>query len=364
MIDFILNGQGSGQVAERLLATGGDPGTMRPWRSKKDGRTYVTLTDNAGNQRNQLVNNADATLSKDDWVLLDEMVIRVAKPRLRAWTNLLGNNLSFNIPNGMSKFVVQHQNLSDITEATASMDGLRHGDRDRPEYEIQNLPLPIIHKDFSFSLREVMVSRTSANQMGPGPALTALDTTSAELAARRVAESVEQLLLGVATTYSFGGYPVYGYTNFPSRATKTMTAPTGANAATTLAEVLDMKYKSQQMYHFGPWMLYASTSWDQYLDNDYILSGGNVATQTLRERLKRIDGIIDVMTVDYLPAKTMALVQMTSDVVRAVNGMQINTVSWETHGGFQLNFKIMCIMVPQLRADKNGNTGIVHGTHV
>ena len=59
---------------------------------------------------------------------------------------------------------------------------------------------------------------------------------------------------------------------------------------------------------------------------------------------------------------TMLLVQMTSDVVRAVKGMQITTVQWESHGGMMLNFKVMCIMVPQIRADHNGNTGLVHGS--
>jgi hypothetical protein len=40
----------------------------------------------------------------------------------------------------------------------------------------------------------------------------------------------------------------------------------------------------------------------------------------------------------------------------------MTTVQWEEQGGLLLNFKIMAIMVPQLRADHNGNTGIVHGT--
>ena len=67
---------------------------------------------------------------------------------------------------------------------------------------------------------------------------------------------------------------------------------------------------------------------------------------------------------DYLDptgaAYVMVMVQMTTDVVREVVGMDITTVQWETKGGMQLNFKVMAILVPQLRADQNGNTGIVH----
>ncbi len=53
---------------------------------------------------------------------------------------------------------------------------------------------------------------------------------------------------------------------------------------------------------------------------------------------------------------------MTTDVVREVIGMDVTTVQWETKGGMQLNFKVMAILVPQIRADQNSNTGIVHGT--
>lgn len=359
-MDFLLNGKAHGDVAQRLMDHNGDPGALRPWRGK-DGQSYITITNNEGKPQN-LVTNTPALLRKDEWVLLDEAIIRVAKQRLRAWKDLMMNGLRYGIPNGMAKTVLQYQNLSDISDATISMDGLRQSERDRPVFDLVNLPLPIIHKDFSFPARELMASRTTSNFM-TGGAAAALDLTTGMLAARRCAESVEKLLLGVTASYAFGGGTIYGYTNFPYRATKVMTIPTGLNADVTLAEVLAMKKQSQDMYHFGPWMIYASIDWDQYLDNDYILTGGNVATQTLRQRLSKIDGIMGVMTLDYLPAKTMLLVEMNPEVARGVVGMDMTTVSWETHGGLQMNFKVMCIMVPQLRADQNNNTGIIHGTH-
>ena len=41
MQDFILNGQASGAVASRLMASNYDPMAMRPWIGK-DNREYVT----------------------------------------------------------------------------------------------------------------------------------------------------------------------------------------------------------------------------------------------------------------------------------------------------------------------------------
>jgi hypothetical protein len=366
---FMSQGDIPSGVVQNLLDHNGDIGCLRPWRSKNpdDKRSYITVnsgrTDASGKPIfNNIVTNAPALLRKDEWIYLDEQLIRVAKQRLRAWKDLMVNGLRHGIPNGMAKTVFQYQNVSDVSAATISMDGMRVSERDRPVFDLLNLPLPIAHKDFSFPARELMASRTTSNFM-TGGAAAALDLSTAMLAARRVAESIEGLLLGTLAAYTFGGGTVYGYTNFPPRGTKTMTAPTGTNAGTTLAEVLNMRTLSQQMYHFGPWMLYTSLDWDQYLDNDYILTGGNVATQTLRQRLAKIDGVMGVMTVDYLPAGTMVLAEMNPEVVRGIVGLDMTTVSWETHGGMQMNFKVLCIMVPQLRADQNGNTGIVVGTH-
>lgn len=353
-MDFIMNGQGNGDVASRLLAHNMDPNALRPYIGN-DGRCYQTVLEN-GVYKPVAVQNATATLRKDDWKTLDTAVVRAAKPRLKAVGDLRAAGLTYNIPNGMGKTVLETETQSDISAAIVSMDGLRESTADRPVFELNNLPLPIIHKDFNFSLRQVMASRN-----GGSP----LDTTTAELAGRRVAEEAEKLLTGTAGSYAYAGGTIYGYTNFDKRLTKTMTAPTagGWTPETTVTEVLAMRLQAQQAYHFGPYMLYTSLAWDQYLDRDYSAAKGD---NTLRDRLKMIENIQDVQTLDYLDADgttfVMVLVQMTSDVVREVMGMDLTTVQWESKGGMQLNFKVMAIMVPQLRADQNNNTGIVHGT--
>lgn len=348
-MDFILNGQASGGVASVLMQTGFNTNALRPYSINGKG-TYITITEN-GKQVPKLISNATATLRKDDWIQLDQAIVKAAKPRLRLVAELRGRGLTYNIPNGMGKTVLQTQSQSDIREAGISMDALRETERDRPEFELTNLPLPIIHKDFSFSLREIEASRN-----GGSP----LDTTTAELASRRVAELAEQLAIGTYGTYKFGGGLIYGLVNFPSRLTHELTNPTdtGWVPATLVREVLAMKQKSQDALHYGPWILFNSPAWDQYLDDDYSANKGD---NTLRERIAKIKDIADVVTLDYLPGYQMVLVQLTPDVIREVMGMDITTLQWETHGGLMLNFKVMAIMVPQLRADFNGNTGVVHG---
>ena len=346
MSDFLYNGHASGDVASTLMANNFDPHVLRPYIGN-DGKNYVTVN----NGSKSIVTNAPASLRKDEWIALDDVVLKAAQQRLNAVADLRAAGLQYNIPNGMGKTVLQYQNQSDISAASVSMDGLNQSDSDRPEYDLINLPLPIIHKDFRFSAREVLASRN-----GNSP----LDTTVAELAARKVAEEAENLLLGVSDSYAYGGGTIYGYTNFPSRLTKTMTAPSSSNHPTTVQEVLAMKTQSQNAKHFGPWFCYCSTSWDQYMDEDYSQSKGDI---TLRDRIGQIEGIDRPKTLDFLPANTLLLVQKSSDVVREVIGMDITTVQWEAKGGMELNFKVMGIMIPQLRKDFAGNTGIVHGSY-
>ena len=355
--DYILNGQANGSVASALLANNFDVNSLRPYLGN-DGRTYITRNQGGKNVAVPVA-NANASLLRLEWTELDQVVIRAALPRLRAVADVRGRGLQMTIPNGLAKTVLQTQAQSDVNAASISMDGLADGTADRPAYNLTNLPLPIIHKDFSFSARQIATSRNGAMP---------LDLSMAELAARRVAEGAEQLLLGVSSSYSYGGGTIYGFTNFPSRMTYSLINPDLSASYTswiprmTVQDVLNMRFLSQQHHHYGPWVLYTSLAWDQYLDDDLNAVDANSSNITLRDRLRRIDGIEDVVTLDYLNGYDMVLVQMTTDVVREVVGMDITTIQWETHGGMQLNFKVMCILTPQLRADFLGNTGIVHGS--
>lgn len=383
-MDFILNGQATGDVASVLMQHNFDTGALRPWRGL-DGRSYVTLVvrnsdrtirtydtpaiSEMAKRKGMVMNdalvqkyigqpmthnvltNATATLRKDDWLMLDRAVISQARPRLKAFADLRSVG-SFTIPNGMGKTILEYERMTDISPATVSMDGLRQGDSDRPVFDLRGLPLPITHKDFQFSLRQLETSRT-----GGSP----LDTTNAGLAGMKVAEEVERATMGTSTQMiSYGGYQVYGYLNFPQRLTITIANPTaqGWTAETTMRDVLAMKQRSVNNYHYGPWKLYCSNAWDQYMDDDY----KSERADTLRDRLGRIAGITGVETLDYLPGFALLLVQQTPDVARAVVAMEIQTLQWPSHGGMQQNFKVMAIMVPQLRSDATDQTGIVHGS--
>ena len=187
-----------------------------------------------------------------------------------------------------------------------------------------------------------------------------LDTSMVEEATRKVAEMAEKLLLGVSTWGTYGGGTIYGYTNFTSALTQSLDNPSGSSWTGTLLleSVLAMIQQAQDAHFYGPYMLYNAPAWNAYLGEDF----KTYSDKSVRQRIKEVDGIEDISTLDFLTNYDMVLVQMTSDVIREVIGMDIMPLQWETHGGMQINFKVMAIMVPQLRADYNGNTGIVYGS--
>ena len=345
-VDMIQNGKAFGAVGEALESCRYDPGLMRPYFDEngircvtvntgrfevKDGKNVPILKSRPiaellAQGISSPVLNA-TSLRKDEWLQVDRVVIKAARQRLRAWGDLAAAN-SFGGFNAMGKMILEHETMSDPGEAIVDMDGLSEGRGDSPQFQLEGLPLPITHSSFTLSQRRLATSRNSG---------TPLDTTMMEAAARRVGEKVEKTLIGMETgiTYGSGSYgqnsTVRGYLNVPNRNTKAdMTAPTGSNGTTILTDWLALRDSMYDAKFYGPFMVYTSTNYDQFLDNEFKTQ----SDRSLRERLLAIDGIQGIRRLDYLTTSNVVIfVQMTPEVARAVNGMDITTVQWESKGG-------------------------------
>lgn len=389
--DYVHNGQAHGEVGRMLEGVHFDTGFMRPYLDKRD-NVCVTINtgeynvdDNTGdlipkkvkarvaqlvssNMMNPLLNAT--SMRREDWIRIDRVLLSAARPRLKAWNDARAAS-TLNIP-GMSSSILEHERITDVGNAKVDMYDLTSSDVDSPHFQPETLPLPITHAGFHFSEREIAISRAKG---------TAISMTTGEMAARRVADTIEKTIIGVTTGLTYGPTPsggnastVYGYTNHPDRITKTdLTSNTTADPDDTLAEVLAMLDLAKAQNFFGPFMLYTTNDWDQYMDNDYVTGtaaqGLTTVNATLRDRLRRIDDIRDVRRLDFwTDTSALLLVQMSGETIRAVNGMEITTVRWETVGKMMKNFKVMAIQVPNIRAQFIGTsqtsskTGIVHAT--
>ncbi len=391
--DFILNNQAYGEVGQQLAHINYDSGFCRPY---VDNRGNVLLTVNSGKYKiddntgdmfpiKMQIRAAEAitkglmplslnqtTMRKDDWIRLDRAIIKAARPRLRAWADARAAN-TLSIP-GMSNSIFEFERVSDSGEAHVDMFDLSEGNSDQPLFQLDAVPLPITHSSFDFSEREIQISRAKGMP---------ISTTMGEMAARRVADTIEKTIIGTTTGMTYANNSaydnnstVYGYTNHPDRITKTdLTSNTTADPDVIVTEVLAMIDLATAQNFFGPYMLYTTNDWDQYLNRDYVVGdpadGVATSTSTIRERLRKIDDIQDVRRLDFwTDTSALLLVQMMPETIRAISGMEITTVRWETVGTMKKNFRVMAIQVPNIRSQFIGTdqtnagakTGIVHAT--
>lgn len=356
-MDFVGNGQYQGEVAKLINNSRLDPARMRPFVGE-DGGAYISVFKGGDPKKPdnyQIINVNAATLRREEWMSLDSAVIGIAEQRLTGFNYIKGKGLVYNLGNGMGTTVLESHTISDAMEADMTMDAVSRGKNDRPVFGATYLPIPIIHVDYEINERLLSVARSNGNP---------IDTTSAERAARRVAEKLEDMLF-TNTTYTFGGGTIYSFVNHPSRipvAFSDSDMPgahwndSGTTGANIVSQVLTMKQHLIENYFYGPYVIFIPTNYETPIDADYDATSG----KTIRERILQITGIQDIVTVDRLSADNVLMVQLSSDVVRIVNGMPLQNVQWGTEGNLVHKYKVMTIQVPQIRADYNGRTGIVH----
>ena len=370
-VDLVYNGQGQGSFANFVLSNNSrlDPGTMRPYLhfNEKTGAWGVYVTTykggdpkNANNYATQQIQTNANTLRRDEWKALDEAVLAISETRLNGVQDLISGGLTYRLGNAMGTTVLEWHDTGDAMEADLTMDGISRTQNDRVTFQHNYLPIPIIHVDYEINARVLATSRNMGNP---------LDTLSAERAARKVADKLESMLF-TNTTYAFGELDsrsrnsIYSYINFPDRETLTVTAwdASGKTGVGIINDVLAAKQKLINAKHYGPYQVYIPTAWETTLDEDYVGSSPdtNATNKTIRERILAIANIKGIKVVDTLPANNAVMVQMTSDVVRLVQGMGIQNVQWQTEGNFVNKYKVMTIQVPQIRSDRNGKTGICH----
>lgn len=355
---------GSGDIATMMLNSDFNINLLRKYIGN-DGFSYVDVpvVDARGHQvmnaETQLpeweamVTNAPATLFVDEWKYFEDIVLESALPRLQFIDRIRSRGLVKTF-DAWGYVLMQYQTRGDITGAKIGMDPLVYSERDRPESDYANLPLPVIWKDFDFTAREIAASRK--------PGGSQLDRFMIERSAFKVAEEAEKLFLGLSSTFTYAGATLYGALNHPDRFTYTMDDPSqpGWIPEDTIVDLLAMLALFQNNnYRSGPYELFFSPNWQQYLGLDYSAAKGD---NTLLERIRAIGAFSNIQMLDQLTGYTMLIVNMERRTVELINGMDITTLQWTTDGAMRLFWKIMAMLIPLWRPDSAGNLGVVHGS--
>lgn len=292
----------------------------------------------------------NATLRRDEWRDIDTAVLQANRSRLIGIADIKARGLVHNISQGLYTTVMEYEKISKMGRAKVSMDGEREPTEDRVLYSTHYFPLPIIHQDFSINERVLGASRMRQSK---------LDTTQAEESGRTVAEEQEIILFQGSSAFAYGGGTIYGYIDHPNRQTGSITAAWGASGADPVQDVINMKQALIAKGFYGPFCVYIPTAYETALDANYVTGAGAVNI-TVRERILKIGNVEAVKVADYLATGNVVMAQMTSNVVRMITGMPLQTRQWTVGSGMRHHFKVLTIDVPQIRADKNDNCGVAH----
>ena len=298
------------------------------------------------NNMNMQILRTNAILQKEEWVDLDKRVIKLAEERLVMTQDLISAGLTYDL-GGIGTTISQWQVESDMTDATVSMEPDSEGNRDVVDYDIAQVPIPVIHKDFRLGIRQIEASR----RMGSN-----IDMTNSDAAARRVAIGMEDLVIR-GNSSNFAGQTIYGVINHPRRVTGVAPGP-WSNIDNVYQTILNMVAAADAIHRYGPFNLYIPSGLGMVLYRFYNDGSG----QTVEQRLNQITPIVSVKVNDRLPANNLALVQMTSDTIDLAVAQPLMPVEWESKGGLVSNFKILTAMAPRIKPDADGKLGIVHFT--
>lgn len=293
----------------------------------------------------------NALLRKDEWLELDRTVLETAKVELVGVQDLIGRGLVKRL-GGLGSKVSAYEQIGEMTAATVSMSVDVEGERDRLEYTMVSVPVPVIYKDFGFDLRDLDSARRTGDP---------LETDHIRAATRVVTEGMESMLFS-GHAKQLGGYTIQGYTTATNRVQSTAAALGGGDFGTAgnAYKTVNGALTSLRALGFrGPFMVYlASTQYGQTLN----LIDPTAHLSELMVIKQNIPEIIDVKPSFELSDGVMIMVQMTSDVVDFAVGMDLAPIQWTEMGGMLTDFRIMTAAVPRIKTDANSRTGVVHAT--
>lgn len=297
--------------------------------------------------------NAGATLRKDEWINLEEAIIEASRERLVIVDDLVAAGLTYNV-GGLGTLISEWETASEMTDATITMDGETLGEKDRQEFGLTGVPIPIIQKPFSIGERTLLASR----MRGAG-----LDVTQGTEAARSVARVMESMVFNgssLAAVNSAGNrYGIPGLLTFADRATAVISDwnNPATTPATILSEILQMvKVLETQERKYGPFKLYIPGAWAWRFREDFKAN----SDKTLMERVLDEDAIDAVRVSDALAAPNVVMIQMDRGTIDLAMAADITTVQWQSGSGWTNHFQVFSAMAPRLKSDFDGHTGILH----
>lgn len=336
----------AGSAPRRLVESGFQVNVLRVYKGN-DGRAYMTVMENGKAVARPIT--ANALLRRDEWRDMDRTLIRVAQEQLNIVADLRAAGLVRNL-GGLGTLMAEYERISDMGPANIDMSGTTRGDEDTLDFGLDGVPVPIIHKSFRLNLRRLLASRRN----GQG-----LDATQGEAAGRKVAEKINDLYFN-GSTITLEGRRIYGLLNHPQLLGVQITDWTDASTRDPVGDLLKLVGALVAAGFKGPYGCYLPSNFWAYVLEDYKVQ----SDRTVLERIQAIPNLRFLKPDFSIPASTISMFQLTSDVIQSGEAQDITNVEWDEIGGMEQHYKVLAAMVPLIKVNTNNKTGIAKGVAV
>jgi len=299
----------------------------------------------------------NASLPKDAWEYIDSAIVRVARQELVGINDIRaiqGGVIPFN---GLGASLFTMNRVDGLSPAVMAETPDVRGESDTLAFDTIGTPLPITVKDFPINIKRAAMARRDG---------VPYESIISDEALYQVMHKLEDHLFN--GIYTAGGSTAYGYTTFPKRQEKTLTASWAtAQPDEIFSDLNAMVTKSMEHYHYGPWILYIPWQYYSRLNEDYHIGAVDFPSGIIRNRLLEIPGLSAIKTSRFLANDNVVLVEMTTRNVRLIDGITPTVVDWTMAASpnWTHNFKAMAMWVPffitNLGSSGNELSGIIHG---
>jgi hypothetical protein len=308
-------------------------------------------------------------LSDKAQVMVDKAVVDVGVERLQFVKDLIAAGLEYNGFDPFSMSQLEWDQESKAGAAIRAMSPSARHENIMTDRKHKRLPIYFTLDGFSLDIRTL---KTSERVGQP------LDVSIVKQATRRDLESIEDAFINGPTTgdgqpFVDSGYPVYGLLNEPNANSGNTSVDwtdsagvIGTQGPGMVTDILKGISVLQQDFKYGPYNVYLGTLAGNVINNDFKVN----TLDTIRTRLEQIDAGGTKLTfkvADRMPAGNVSgqaqfvIVQMTDDVVQVVNGSAPTVIPWTSLDGMVLHWLVLAAMVPRVRSDYDGNSGIYIG---
>lgn len=306
-------------------------------------------------ERRRIAANA-TTLEEDEWKTLSDRMVEVYRRNLNVISDIRNAGLTRSI--SLATMVDTWQKRTEFTAADISVDGESTSDEDRITYSTVGVPVPIVHKDFRISDRELMESRNMGND---------LRTEGVAEATRAVTELLEELVIDGWNTevpdHNDDTWNLYGLRTHPDRNTVSANDwGTSSNIRDSFVAALNaMDEDNRTGGNFYTYV--APPQWREFraaIDPD---GDGNM---TVRERItNEFDQELGpIRRAEKLPDGEMLMVDMSQDVVELAEAEDTQVIEWQSGSGMTNYLKVMASLAPEIKSDAHGQSGIVQVTGI